>query len=101
ADRLCGPGAAVGLSYRRGDGHRRRPAPKSGEIGHGRIVASDAVTQPFKNLLEWLSWKAAIAPWFGTASTSRASLLFIHDLFGNPRRTFPDHAGEDGRFDDL
>jgi len=25
----------------------------------------------------------------------------MHDLFGNPRRTFPDHAGEDGRFDDL
>ena len=37
-DGLCRAGAAAGLSYRRGDGHRRRPAAKSRQIGNGRIV---------------------------------------------------------------
>ena len=30
---ICRSGATAGLSYRRGDGHRRRPAAQSGEIG--------------------------------------------------------------------
>ena len=37
ADGLCRSGAAVGLSYRRGHGHRRRSAAKSRQIGDGRI----------------------------------------------------------------
>ena len=39
ADGLCRPGPASGLSYCRHHGHRRRPAAKSREIRHGRIVA--------------------------------------------------------------
>ena len=36
-DGLRRPGAAAGLSYRRGDGDRRRSAAKSRQIGNGRI----------------------------------------------------------------
>ena len=37
ADGLCHSGAVAGLPYRRRDGHRRRPAAQSREIGDRRI----------------------------------------------------------------
>ena len=78
-DGLRRPGAAFGLSYRRGDGHRRRPAAKSRQIGHGRIVKADRLSRwAFKNLLGWLSW-----------GSSRLLLTWNHD---EPRRTAPDRA---------
>ena len=54
ADGLCHPGAVAGLSYRRGHGHRRRPAAKSREIGNGRISLLPT-GRVFKNLLGCLS----------------------------------------------
>ena len=41
ADGLCRPGAAARLSYGGGDGHRRRPAAQSREIGDGGIGGRD------------------------------------------------------------
>ena len=40
-------------------GHRRRPAPKSRQIRHGRIsrTVTGPSRWPFKNLLGWLSWR--------------------------------------------
>ena len=63
ADGLCRSGAAPGLSYRRGHGHRRRSAAKSREIGNGRITASSRHRSPrvFKSLLGWLSWHLTTA----------------------------------------
>ena len=39
ADGLRHTGPAIGLPYRRRHGHGRRSAAKSGQVGHGRIVA--------------------------------------------------------------
>ncbi len=55
---LCRSGAAPGLSYRRGDGHRRRPAAQSRQIGDRRISRpkggprAGSSLQLFKNLLQ-------------------------------------------------
>ncbi len=49
ADGLCHSGAAIGLSYRRGHGHRRRPAAQSREIGDRRIGRRPASLRHFRS----------------------------------------------------